>query len=427
MNVPQPHPEGWGYKIVLASLFACWAPSSASAAGFAIAEQGASAQGIAGAATARPDLAETAWYNPAAISPGFLASVGANAIMPSIRHTDPETGAVTEAERGAATPPWVHLGFVHGTGKHRFGAVVVGNVPFGAGLHWPEDWAGRFEVVSIELQVFELSASALYGIEITDDFELGAGLQYRRMRSTVELHRKIDVVNDEASVDLGGAADANGFGGSFYGRFRDFSLGANFRTAATLEFAGDAHFENVPVELSGPAHDQPVTTAVSLPERLAVGASYDLGFGAPSVEVEYFRWSRFETFGIDFQDEETPDVAEPRNWHDTATFRAGYEHRLLNRQLALRAGLAYDPIPSPSETIGPTLPDSSRVIATVGAGYTLGFGLRIDAGFGHVALLGSESTGEEVMPGQYGGSAEIISVGISYRPAPSGSRSSSNL
>jgi len=399
----------------LVILALCSVPSNAFAAGFAVAEQGASAQGVAGAATARADLAETAWYNPAALGAGPVAAVGVNIIVPSIRHTDPASGLVTSAESGAETPPWIHLGHVYGLGNQRFGLVAVANVPFGAGLHWPEDWSGRFEVTAIALQVFEVSANAVYGIELGEDVELGAGFQFRLMRSTVELHRKIDVVNDEAAVALGGAAPGKGFGGSAFARVHALSLGANFRSAAALEYTGAAHFEDVPIELSGAAHDQAVTTAVTLPERLAVGACYDLGFGAPSVDFEYFRWSRFQTFGIDFEDDATPDVAEPRNWHDTVTFRAGYEHRLLDRRLAVRAGFAYDPIPSPSETIGPTLPDSSRVVATVGAGYAFGFGVHLDAAFGHVALLGSESTGDDVFPGRYGGSAEIVSIGASFR------------
>lgn len=387
-------------------------PTTAHAAGFAIAEQGAASLGVAGAATARQELPETAWYNPAAVPVGPVAALGGSLIFPTIKHTDRGT---TTAKSGAETPPWVHLGWVGGFGRHRAGLFVVGNVPFGAGVQWPEFWPGRFDVTAIELQVFEASAHAVYGIELNDDLELGVGGSLRRLRSTVELERKIDAVETEAEVMLGGGADVWAGGASVWGRWRDLQVGANYRSAATLDFDGAAHFDDVPVELSGAAHDQPVTTSVTLPERIAFGAAYDLGFGTASLDGEYFGWSRFETFGIDFADEETPDVDEPRDWHDTVTVRGGYEHRLLDDALAVRGGFAFDPTPSPTDTLSPTLPDASRIVFTLGAGYRFDFGLRVDAGFAHVYLLPTEATGEESFPGRYTGQAEVLSVGLSYR------------
>jgi long-chain fatty acid transport protein len=397
---------------VAAILTLVFLPSTAHAAGFAVAEQGAASLGVAGAATARQDLAEAAWYNPAAVPPGVVASLGGSVIVPTLKHTDRGT---TTSEGGPSTPPWVHAGWVGGFGRHRAGLFVVGNVPSGAGLRWPDFWPGRYEVTAIELQVFEASANAVYGIELTDDLELGVGGSVRRMRSTVELERKIDAVETEAEVMLGGAADAVGAGASLWGRWRGLSLGANYRSPATLDFEGAAHFEDVPVELSGAAHDQDVVTTVTLPERLAVGAAYDFGDGAASLDAEYFGWSRFETFAIDFADEETPDVEEPRDWHDTVALRGGYEHRLLDRALAVRGGLAFDPTPSPTDTLSPTLPDASRIVATVGVGYAFDFGLRVDASFAHVALLPTEATGEETFPGRYAGRAEVLSLGVSFR------------
>ena len=385
------------------------------AAGFAVAEQGAASVGVAGAATARSDLPETAFYNPAATPAGLQVAAGVAVIVPNVFHEHPPTGVQTEAASSAATPPYLHAGWVGEFDSHRAGLLFVGNVPFGSGLAWPEDWAGRFEVTAIELQVFESSANLVYGLALNEDLDLGFSGSVRAMRSTVGLERKIDAVEREASVELGGVANALGFGAAGHARFGDASLGVNFRSAAPLSFDGAAHFENVPPELSGAAHDQGVTTAITLPERLAFGAAYRLWDGTISAELVYFRWSRFETFAIDFEDEATPDVAEPRNWHDTMTLRGGYEHRFLSEALAVRAGAAFDPTPSPTDTLGPTLPDSTRIVGTIGLGYQFEFGLRLDASYAHFALLGASSTGEDVFPGNYGGFADLVSFGVSYR------------
>jgi long-chain fatty acid transport protein len=387
-------------------------PATADAAGFAVGEQGASALGLAGAATARQDLSETAWYDPAAVPAGIVAALGGSVIFPTIKHTDRGT---TTAEGAPETPPWIHAGWVGRFGRHRAGLIAVAGVPFGAGLRWPDFWPGRFEVTSIQLKVFEAAANATYGVQLGDDIEVGVSAGLRRLHSTVELERKIDAVESEADVMLGGDADAFAGSAALWGRWRDLSVGVNWRGPATLDFDGAAHFENVPVELSSAAHDQPVTTSLHLPPRLALGAAYDLGFGTYSADAEYFGWSSFETFAIDFADEETPDVEEPRDWHDTVAIRTGYEHRFLDEALAVRGGLGFDPTPSPTDTLSPTLPDTSRIATTAGVGYTLDFGLTLDAGLSHIWLLGTEATGEETFPGRYHGGANVVSLGVSFR------------
>lgn len=401
----------WVVALLLLSLV----PSSASAAGFAVGEQGAASLGVAGAATARDDLPETGFYNAAATRAGFIAAAGAAGIAPSLRHTDPSSGEVTKSKPHLSTPPYLHVGWVGQAGKHRVGGLVSGFVPFGAALAWPDDWAGRFEVRTIELQVFEAAASAVYGVALSDAVEVGASGTFRAQRATVELARNLDVVSHEPRVQLGG--DANAFGGAaaLWARFGTVKAGVTLRSATRLDFEGAAHFEDVPPELSGAAHDQRVTTSITLPERIATGVAWDPGFGVASLDAVVFRWSRFETFGVDFEDDETPDIAEPRNWHDTVTVRAGYEHRFLNRALGVRGGVAFDPTPSPTDTLSPTLPDASRVLVSLGVGYAFAFGLRADLALSHVALLGATATGEHAMPGRYGGSAQIVSVGVGFQ------------
>ena len=146
----------------------------AGAASYAIGQQGAGAEGVAGAATARQDLPEVGWFNPAAQPAGLVLSIGASAIFPRVEHTAPG-GTVTGSESAPATPPWAHLGYVLQHDEQRFGLFVTGHVPFGAGLQWPETWTGRFEVTAVSLRVYEAAANAVYGITLNDDVELGVG------------------------------------------------------------------------------------------------------------------------------------------------------------------------------------------------------------------------------------------------------------
>jgi long-chain fatty acid transport protein len=400
---------------VILAVSAIAVPASVHAAGFAVGEQGAAARGVGGAATARPDLGESGFYNPAAF--GFAESlsiaIGASGLAPSVAHVHPKSGERTGAQTGFSTPPYFHAGYRFGD----FAAGVSFDVPFGSGLSWPTDWRGRFEVTAIDLQVFEIAGAFVW--RPIEELAIAAGP--RLELATVGYARQIDAVDSEASVQLTG--DATGVGGQLavmYQPTDQLTLGLSWRSRVRLEFSGWADFEDVPVELSQKAHDQLVTTEITLPDRIALGAAYRFSEGLfadaiASVDLTYWTWSTFQEFGIDFEDDQTPDVTQPRDWNDSVTLAAGWEQRGWIDDVAFRAGLAFDSAPSPTDTLSPSSPDGNRLIPSVGAGYTLVDGLQLDVGYGHVVFMGAKATGQ-AFPGRYEASAELVSLGLTYRP-----------
>lgn len=384
------------------------AAASAQAAGFAVGEQGAAALGVGGAATARSDLGEAGFYNPAAwgFAKRLNLAAGISGIDASIAHVDPATGTRTEAETSLETPPYFHAGF-------RFGDFAAGlsfEVPFGSGLAWPDDWSGRFDVTKIRLQIFEFAGTLVW----RPIPELAIAVGPRVQRATVEYGRQIDALDTEGRVELGG--DATGVGGQFallYRPIEPLSFGLSYRSRVRLDFEGTAVFSDIPIELQQKAHDQTVKTQLTLPDRVALGAAWQIGEGSASLDVIYWSWSTFEEFGIDFEDAATPDVSQPRDWHDSVSVRAGWEQRGLLDGLALRVGLAFDPTPSPTDTLSPSLPDGSRLIPTLGVGYSFAQDLQLNIAYARVFFLGARATGE-AYPGDYEASANIVSLGINY-------------
>ena len=381
------------------------------AAGFAVAEQGAAALGQGNAVTGTPDAMGASMFNPAAVTTSGLFAGGAiTGVAPFLTHTD-ETS--TTSEFGIATPPALHVGYVTQS-PLVLGGVVGLNVPFGATLAWPADWPGRFEVTRISLQVFEASGNFIAGYR-TPHFSIQLAGGPRVLRSTVELQRNVDAVDTEGNVDLGGAATTVSYQVAGFAQIHQFGVGLSFRPGATLSYEGSADFQRIPIELAVAAHDQDVETSVKLPTRLAAGLSYDFGVGLASADAEYFGWSSFENFGINFEDPNTPDVSEPRDWSDTVTIRAGYEHRDFSVPLRLRAGLVWDPTPSPDNTLSPTLPDGNRVVVSIGASWAFSPNIDADLGFAHVTVLEKSAEGEDVFPGSYSGFAEVLSLGTRMR------------
>lgn len=382
------------------------------ASGFAMPEQGAAASGNAGAHTGVQNSVDAAFFNPASVAlmPGFQAQLSGAFLFSKITHEGEE---ITESQTPPGTPPALKLAWAHELQSLRIGVTAYAGVPFGSGVTWPDTWPGRFDITSIALRVYEANINPVMGFS-SGDWSVGLGAGPRVLRASVGLTRKLDAVENEANVELAGLGTAWAWQGSAIIAFQNASLGVNYRSGADVAVAGRAHFEDVPVELSNRARDQDVQTTLPVPSRLAIGAAYTFGFGRVSLDAERLGWSVFEAFQIDFAHPETPDVDERRDWNDTWTWRLGYEHTGITPPLALRAGLAFDPTPSPIDTLSPTLPDSDRLMLTLGGGWKLDpFPMQINAAYGYTHLLPKTPTNPDVLPGNIFGRIHTVSLGVS--------------
>lgn len=395
-----------------APLTALLLAGQAKAAGFALAEQGAAASGNASAHTASKDSPDLAYFNPAllALSPGFRAQLGASFLFSSLEH---DGEALTKTESPPGTPPTLKLSYIHDFEAFRAGMSIYAGVPFGSGVTWPNTWPGRFEITSIQLRVWELNLNPVVHTRVAE-VELSLGGGPRLLASTVGLTRKIDAVENEGEVELAGEASGVAWQANGAVTWKGVTLGAHYRSPKDLSFEGSADFRDVPPELSGRAQDQNVSTMLGLPSRLAIGVSWRHQNHEFMLDVERFGWSSFETFGINFENPDTPDVLEPRLWQDTWSFRGGYHLRLLEERLSTRAGFAWDPSPAPAATLSPTLPDADRVSGTLGAGWKFGSGVSTDIAFGATLLLEREPTNPNAIPGKIRGSIPFVAVGVSY-------------
>ena len=387
----------------------------AHAGGFAISEQGATSGALAGAATARQDLPEAGFYNPAAyiakdgLKPfSFTGVLGATLLRPTITHTSPG-GEATQVGPSNTPVPRLHVG----GGVGIFGGSLSLDVPFGSSIDWGEDWAGRYEIKSSSLQVLELGANV--AVRPLPVISLSGGI--RLQSSTLGISRDIDVADPEreTSVDITGSAAGIGAQASLLLRpIKPFTIGFSYRSRVTHNFEGVANFNDVPIELEDRAHDTNMTTTFVMPGRFAFGLAFDHGSGVASADLEYFAWSTTEQLVIDFEDEGMDDVVQDRQWKNTLALRLGYEHRFLADLLALRAGFAYDASPVPDQTVGPSSPDGPRITGAVGAGVRAPFGLLANVSASYTRITPREVIDEESLPGSYDGSFLALGLDVGF-------------
>ena len=131
-------------------------------------------------------------------------------------------------------------------------------------------------------------------------------------------------------------------------------------------------------------------------------------------DAVWLGWSRFRS--IDSTSRTTRAARSTRrsakNWHDTVNFHIGAEGELSDNWM-LRGGVLFDPSPSPSNTLTPDIPDSTRVNFAVGGTWKHESGIHVDLGYQFIILTGKTSTLPQ-FPGDYGGFANVLGLSIGY-------------
>lgn len=388
-------------------------PGVVQAGGYAQEFQGHQSAGLAGAVTGRPDMPEAGYFNPAGwmLQDRYGVGGGVTVLVPLVAHEEPQSGERTRAEVDGAFPPYLH-------GFARFGDFAAGlsvGVPYGAGLQWPEDWSGRFEVTSTSLRAFEAAPSVAW--RPVDWFALGAGPRIAWGQVNYERYLDFAHPGEEGFVRLAAGAPAMGGQVGAWAQVHDlWSVGLSWRSAMTLEFEGMARFEDIPPEMEHRAHDTVARTEMILPHRIAAGVAYELGVvGVISVDLQYTLWGAVENFEVHFESDGVDDIEEPRNWSNAIAMRVGAEYFAPVDGLSLRTGFAIDPSPVPEETLSPAQPDTDRTITSFGVGYEVSEFLQMGLAYNFIVLSQTASTGDG-FPGVYDGWIHVFSLGVEGRP-----------
>jgi long-chain fatty acid transport protein len=164
------------------------------------------------------------------------------------------------------------------------------------------------------------------------------------------------------------------------------------------------------------------SATVAMPATFALGAAYTMGKLTVEADADWTFWHSFSSLPITLENQvpTAPSTNAQKNWKDVCAVRLGVEYRVTD-PLALRAGFYYDPTPVPGSTLGPELPDATRLNYTVGAGYKVG-PWTIDGAFMYIdkkdrtvsnfRLEGSNPVGQN---GTWTGNAWLAGLDVGYR------------
>lgn len=361
----------------------------ANAAGFAIKEQSAAAQGnsFAGATAGAEDISYM-FFNPAGLTrhDGNQIIVVGSYILPS-NETNNATlvtvapglpnGESSEVDGENAFVPALYAMW-SATPDLKLGLGV--NAPFGLKTEYSQTWAGRYHAVESDMKTLNINPVVAYRINNT--VSIAAGLQAERIEVT--LSNMVPTGAGDALFEITGDDWAYGFNlGAMFELSPQTRVGVGYRSEMAHEVDGTATFGNALFSLS--------TTGgadVTLPQMAQVGFYHDLSDTLAIMgELGWMGWSSLDQLVVNLNADLGfgTTLAQNYNWDDVWFFGIGATWQ-ASEQWAIRGGIAYDQSPVPDSTRTPRIPDSDRTWVSLGASFDVNPNFGIDAGYTHIFM-----------------------------------------
>ncbi len=409
------------------------------ASGYQVLLQGNRTTGMGNLGTAMFRDASSLFFNPGAMA--FMdhngALVGFNPIFASNAYWDsqtPNSSYTAETDNPMGTP--FHAYVVWGPDESNFKFGLGAFTPFGSGVNWGNEWAGRDLLNELTLRAIQIQPTVAY--KIGENFSIGAGLDVTigsvsLMRTLLLEGRTSGSDYEEGSVTLDGKAQTSfGFNiGVLFKASENLDVGLNYRSEVNMQVeGGDTEFV-VPGSLSGFFPENTFNASLPLPSVITAGLTYHVSENFElGAQFDWVGWSAYESLDIEF--EQTNDfltnTSSPRNYDDSWVAHLGGEYRFENN-LQLRAGAYYDVTPVQDGYMTAETPDNNRIGITGGLGYGVG-NFQLDLSFLYIHSSEREQTTQQaidagtydpntgsrdVLPGTYRLNALIPGVSIGYK------------
>lgn len=316
------------------------------------------ARGNAFAATA--DDPSALYYNPAGLTqlPGLEIQAGVLNYLGINTHYESPSGRTVNSKFEVLPIPQIYATYSPTNFPLSFGLGVY--APFGLGVQWPEH--SSFRSLAIESRLQYLTANPVIAWKITSQLSLavGATLNY----SKLELRRGLATPND--TLNFEGSDYAYGFNaGLLWQPLPQWSLGANYRSATTMNFKGGTSYD--PGVIIPPAQ---TTARAQFPQIISGGLSWR---PTPKwnleADVDWSNWESLRTvtlsgtkniFGF--------DLPLQLNWRDSWFYEIGLT-RYFGAGWFASAGYFYCTETAPGKNFTPAIPDTDLHVASLGVGH----------------------------------------------------------
>lgn len=411
----------------IAALCVCLASGSASASGFALIEQSASAQGLSYAgAAAMTDDASVMWFNPAQMTKiqGTQAIAGVHFISPKVQFNDDGTGTGGGNSDGGTLGIVPNLYWKSAWQDWHLGLGL--NVPYGQHLDYGETWVGRYHATETDLKTLQINPNIAR--QLNQAWSVGFGLNAQYV--DVLLAQKINQgALGDADAKVTGNNWAYGFNlGASYQPNEALQVGLSYRSGFSHKVEGKVEYKNInstiPIPQLGGAtfgqifYDADATADVNLPASASLAMQYAFNEKLNLLaSTTWTAWSEYDQLVVKF-DNNSLDSQSNQDFGDSWRYALGAQYQASD-SLLWRTGIAWDQAPVPgAENRSPRTPDSDRYWLSVGLGYQITPKMTLDVAYSHLFAAEAKLDYEQqniALVGEVDAAVDIFSAQLVWR------------
>jgi long-chain fatty acid transport protein len=399
-----------------------------SANGFRLPDQDAFATARGEAFVATADNPSAIYYNPAGITQiegndirGGLYGIYLDSSF-SPPNTAPNRGHTYDNQDNYAAVPQVFYTYTPTNMPVSFG--LGGYAPFGGNMKWPQNTG--FRSVAIDGSLSYLTINPVVAVKLPFNFSIGGGVMANY--ANMDMEQGLSSFQHPLTnlFRFSGNGWSMGYNlGLLWQPCEKVSIGASFRSSATVTLDGQTEYEKQPFI---PATNQSAKADFKFPITAIAGISYrptpkwNLEFDA-----DYTDWSSFDKTTI-YQSATSPGVAKnipmTLDWQASWMYELGATRYFGNGWQA-SAGFVYNENSVPNSRYTPLAADMDRFFFSAGTGYKgkhFNFDIAYQFGYGptHTVTGSKPSSSPAVSTGQtangdYNFTSHAVSASVGWR------------
>jgi long-chain fatty acid transport protein len=396
----------------------------ASANGFLLPDQDAFATARGEAFVATADNPSAIYYNPAGITQleGNNLRGGVYGIYLNPGYTPTNHTHTFHSSDNLAAVPQLFYTYTPEDSPASFGLGVY--APFGGNMSWPQN-AG-FRSVAIDGSLTYLTINPVVAFKVLPSLSIGGGVMVNYANMSMDQGLQKYQFPSTNYFRFSGDGWSVGYNlGLLWQPYEKVSIGASFRSSATVTLDGQTAYEDQP-HIS--ATNQSARADFKFPITAIVGISYrptpkwNLEFDA-----DYTDWSSFEKTTIN-QSSTSPGVAKDipltLDWQPSWMYEFGVT-RYFDNGWHASAGVVYNENSVPNAYYTPLAADMDRYFLSAGAGYKgkhFNFDIAYQFGYSptHTVTGSQPSSTPAVASGQnangnYNFISHAVSVSVGWR------------
>ena len=387
-----------GIALTTALLAGVAAPAMAGS--FYVQEQSTRGQGRANAGVGADKGVQSLWWNPAAIAGtqrevytgmhGLILDSSVDNRGSTLTYNVPVAGVgVVSRTYPVNGDPHVHDVVESGIVPNfaistpigdRFNVGLAVQAPYNFTTKYLPDEFARYDALTSELRSANVSLVA--AMTVTDWLDIGAGFDAQYAKATLSSalpNAPIPAVLSPAYVispstdgrnQLEGDGWNYGWNAGAQMHFGKLDLGLSYRSEIKHELDGTVNISGLTGVLAGANVSADGTAKFTTPWYATLSARYAVNDRLTlNAQVNQIGWSKFDAIRVNYGATGASTIVQ--DYDDVTTGAVGFDYK-IDPTMTFRAGVGYDPTPTPDDHRTARIPDGDRWLYAAGLSKTMG-------------------------------------------------------